>query len=825
MSLESRLTRAALRRPTLTIAFILALVGLCVGIIATRAKLDSDVLNLLPQRFDSVRALKVFDREFSQAREITFAVVDEQKETDIDAFAEYFGDELRKEPWVIRVMDRSPMEMPEGISEVQRLAVPLLMNLPPEAFAQTLTLLEPEQIAQRFARKKAEIEAGSPKAEMELTFDPLGIVVPALKPLAGSFEMDNSRPLGSTDGTLRVVVAVTNQQSLDAEACQQMMAKVDEAVARIRAGWEDGPAPEVIATGRTAYVAEMSAGMKHDVIITVIGSIVLVSGVFYFGYRRLRPLLAIFVVILVCCLVAVATGVVAFESLNMITIGLCAILVGIAVDFGMLLFGAYQAARNRGLDHTEAAADASGRIGRGILFGASTCGAAFLSLLLSESPGFMQLGALIGIGLLVSALFMIVFFFVFTGTAHRPMENDVLLNVTRRYLDRTLASPRPVFFAGAAVLLLLNIYAFLPIGRLHIEANPQSLEPADSRAGLALRTIKSKMAAGVEPVLAILQGRDATDVHRQWAAAQKQWVAAKEKGEIKGLASPAAFALDPARLEANLVPLQTVDFGPIRENFRLALEKEGFDGEAFAGAFHLIDALATLGKGDRTPVEWRKTLPQGSSWLFVLDRFLAPNPLVGVAYITPNQTIGSPAEQVALQQALAAPGLETHLTGWSYVMADLIPWSKAKLTQLSLLMLTLITVILFFIYRSAAPLLILLVSLALSVGALIAGLKLTGLSLNLFNVLGFPLILGIGVDYGIYTILAVRQGGGTEGLAAIIKPIFLSALTAIAGFGALGLAHNPALATLGLLCALGIACCLFATLFFILPAYLWRGYR
>ena len=159
-------------------------------------------------------------------------------------------------------------------------------------------------------------------------------------------------------------------------------------------------------------------------------------------------------------------------------------------------------------------------------------------------------------------------------------------------------------------------------------------------------------------------------------------------------------------------------------------------------------------------------------------------------------------------------------------MADLVPWSQGKLVELSIAMVLFNIVLLVFMYRAVAPLAVLMLSLGLSIGAMIAGLKLTGLSLNLFNVLSFPLVLGVGVDYGIYVILAVRQRERTQNaMASIVKPVMLSGLTTIAGFGSLGWANHPALSSLGLVCALGVACCLFSTLCFILPVYLWKGYR
>lgn len=827
MNLESRFAHFAVRRPLLMVAAVIVFVAVCVGIIAVRGKVDSDVLNLLPQRFESVQALKVYDREFTQAREITFALWDEKGESDLDGFSEYFGEALRKEPWVVRVMDRSPMDSPEGTREVQHLAVPLLMDQDATAFAETLQRLSPEAITRRFALKRTEMEAGSPKAELELNMDPLGIVAPALKPIAGSFSVDNTRPLASADGTLRVVIAVSTQTRLDAESCRVTMEKVEDFKTRVRAGWTSGAAPEILVTGRTAYVGELSIGVKQDMFSTILGSVVLVSGVFYVGFRRVRPLLAILLVLVLCCLGAVAAGALLFPKLNLVTMGLCSILVGLGVDFGMLLYGTYQTGRNCGLDHSDATTESVGQLGRGILFGAATTAAAFVSLLLSESPGFAQLGVLIGIGITIAAVLMMSVFFVFVGSTHKPGGQDMIFTATQSYLDRLFIAPKPIVYGALGLLVLLTLFAVSPVGSVRFEANPQSLEPPNTKAGFSLRKIKEKLASGkAEPVLAIVQGRDAADFNTQWNAAKSQWQAAKDAGKIAGFSSPAAFAFSPQRVDANLARLTSFDVTASRAALKQALDDSGFNAASFQSAFGLLDALAALGKGDRAALDWQKTLSEKSSWRFVLDRFLSNTPNIGAAYITPNKTIGTPEEQKALRLALDTPGVAPWFTGWSYVMADLVPWAQTKLWQLSVAMVLLNIVLLIFVYRAVAPLAVLMLSLGLSIGAMIAGLKLTGLPLNLFNVLAFPLVLGVGVDYGIYVILAVRQKDrARHALASIVKPVMLSGLTTIAGFGSLGWANHPALASLGLVCALGVACCLFSTLFFILPAYLWKGYR
>lgn len=827
MSLETRFAHFSVRHPRRTLVAVALFVVLCVAVIVLKGRVDTDVLNLLPQRFESVRALKVYDREFNQAREITFALWDESRQADLDGFAEYFGDALRQEPWVVRVLDRSPMDSPEGTREIQSLAVPLLLDQDAGAFATTLQALTPQAIAKRFALKRTEMEAGSPKAEMELNLDPLGIVAPALKPFSASFSTENTRPLTSADGTLRVVVAVSNQTSLDAESCRKTMGQVEDFKTRVKAGWTGGAAPEILVTGRTAYVSELSLGIKHDVWTTILGSVVLVSGIFYGGFFRVRPLLSILTVLVLCCLGAVAAGSLVFPHLNLVTMGLCSILVGLGVDFGMLLFGAYQTGRNCGLNHHEATADSVGQLGRGILFGASTTAAAFASLLLSESAGFAQLGVLIAIGIVIAAVLMMTVFFVLIGPTHKLGGEDRILTATQSYLNRLFIAPKPIVYGALALLVALTLFAVAPVGKVRFEANPQSLEPPNTQAGFALRKIKEKLAAGkAEPVLAIVQGRDAADFHAQWDAAQTRWQSAKDHGDITGFSSPAAFAFSPQRVDANMLRLQGFDVTASRAALSQALEASGFDAASFQSAFGLLDALSALGRGERASLDWRQTLPQQSSWRFIIDRFLSNTPNIGAAYITPNQTIGAPTEQKALRLALDTPGVAPWFTGWSYVMADLVPWAQTKLVELSVVMILFNLVLLIFMYRAAAPLAVLMLSLGLSIGAMVAGLKITGLSLNLFNVLAFPLVLGVGVDYGIYVVLAVRQKDRSRhALSSIIKPVMLSGLTTIAGFGSLGWAQHPALSSLGLVCALGVACCLFSTLFFILPAYLWKGYR
>ena len=89
-------------------------------------------------------------------------------------------------------------------------------------------------------------------------------------------------------------------------------------------------------------------------------------------------------------------------------------------------------------------------------------------------------------------------------------------------------------------------------------------------------------------------------------------------------------------------------------------------------------------------------------------------------------------------------------------------------------------------------------ALLLSMLGLVASLKMLHLSVNLLNALAFPLVLAIGVDYGIqFLVVSRREGDLRENLANVLKPLLICGLATFAGFAVLIPAQNPALSGLG----------------------------
>src|SRR6185312_5839838 len=424
MRISDFIARTITQRRALVWCGVVVLIIVCLAILVTSLRLDSEIFNVLPGRFPSVQGLKIYDHEFEQTRELTFALVCDPQDIDkLEEFAPVFAERLRQQAWCARVLAGSPMTTADGIHDLQSIAVPLLLNLEPNAFDEAMSILQPDKIRERLHRLRQEIEAGSPRPGFELSFDPLGLIAPALKPFAESTIIEQEQPLTSPDHTMRIFLVETNQQSLSAFECQRLMREVNRFLAIATEGWNGGPL-QVLVTGRSAFASEISLSMHYDVVVTLLGSVLLVGTIFFVGFRRWLPLLGMALCLLLSCLVALTLGQLLFARLSMISVGFCAILVGLGVDFAILIIGRYHQARSDGERHSQAIATSIAKLGRAVFFGALTTAVGFFALVLSGSMAFSELGVLIAIGIFVAGLFMCSILFLFVRERQAAIPHD-----------------------------------------------------------------------------------------------------------------------------------------------------------------------------------------------------------------------------------------------------------------------------------------------------------------------------------------------------------------------------------------------------------------
>jgi len=818
MRISNFIAQTITQRRALMWCSVALLTVACIAILVTSLQLDSEIFNVLPDKFSSVQGLKIYDRDFEQTRELTFALQCAPNDVDkLEEFAPVFAERLRQQPWCTRVLAGSPMSTPDGIRDLQSIAVPLLLNLEPNAFRETISVLQPEKIRDRLHRLREQIEAGSPRPEFELSFDPLGLIAPALKPFAESTIIEQEQPLTSADRTMRVFLVVTNQQSISAFECQRLMREVNKFRAIAAEGWNGGPL-QVLVTGRSAFASEISLSMRYDVVATLLGSILLVGTIFFVGFRRWLPLLGMALCLLLSCLVALTLGQLLFGRLSMISVGFCAILVGLGVDFAILTIGRYHQARSDGEPHQQAIATSIAKLGRAIFFGALTTAVGFLALVLSGSMAFSELGVLIAIGIFVAGLLMCSILFLFVRE-RQAIPHDWLFESARKYVRWIVRKPVPMLLFSTVLLLVLTAIGLSPNPPLHFETNTRSLQPRNIRASQALEAIMHEMPVRWEPLLAIVRSANPQELHDYWQKIVAHWRELQAAGKIKGFSTPAALCLSPDWMKTNRRQLSAINFPAARETLDETLDAEGFSRDSFAPAFTLLDELQRLTDPNVPLPNWRGQLRKSSSWWFLVDRYFGHDPALTTGFVTTNQPILAHAQSKELERDLPVAGVPMILSGWSYALADLLPWSHHQLLIISALMAIFDISLLALLYRDFRLWTIQVVTLAFGIGAMIASMKLLHINLNLLNVLSFRLVLAIGVDYGIYVVLVWQKTREIEhDVAGVLKPVFLAGLTAVSGFGSLALARNPALTSLGIACAIGIFWSLIATIFFALPA-------
>jgi len=112
---------------------------------------------------------------------------------------------------------------------------------------------------------------------------------------------------------------------------------------------------------------------------------------------------------------------------------------------------------------------------------------------------------------------------------------------------------------------------------------------------------------------------------------------------------------------------------------------------------------------------------------------------------------------------------------------------------------------------------------ALAGGAVLLGmLQLLGLQLNPMNLIALPLVFAIGVDNGIYLVADCRRqiAAGRDVYlpsADTLSSVIVTSLTSIAGFSGLLVSAHAGLFSVGLLLAIGVACCLVVSLLLMPP--------
>jgi predicted RND superfamily exporter protein len=123
------------------------------------------------------------------------------------------------------------------------------------------------------------------------------------------------------------------------------------------------------------------------------------------------------------------------------------------------------------------------------------------------------------------------------------------------------------------------------------------------------------------------------------------------------------------------------------------------------------------------------------------------------------------------------------------------------------------SVLVWFHFRSVICVMLALLPIGMGTVWLLGLMGALGIAFNPVNIMTLPLLVGIGVTNGIHILNRYSEESCPSMLAKSTgKAVLVSALTTVAGFGSLMLAHHQGIKSLGYVMSIGVISCLIAAL-------------
>jgi predicted RND superfamily exporter protein len=119
-----------------------------------------------------------------------------------------------------------------------------------------------------------------------------------------------------------------------------------------------------------------------------------------------------------------------------------------------------------------------------------------------------------------------------------------------------------------------------------------------------------------------------------------------------------------------------------------------------------------------------------------------------------------------------------------------------------------IAVLLFIVLRRVGDVLLTLIPLLVAAVVTLEICGLIGFQINYANMIALPALLGVGVAFKIYYVIAWRAGESNFLQSNLTRAVFFSALMTATAFGSLMFSNNLGIASMGKLLALSLACTL-----------------
>jgi uncharacterized protein len=593
-------------------------------------------------------------------------------------------------------------------------------------------------------------------------------------------------------------------------------------------------------TGPIPIANEEYATVQEGAIINGLGTIVIVLVILWLALHSAKIIFAVFVNLFIGLTITTAVGLWMVGSLNLLSIAFAVLFVGLGVDFGIQFSVRYRSERFKNDDLREALAEAARRSAIPLSLAAMATAAGFLCFLPTDYKGIAELGKIAGAGMLVAFLSSITALPALLTLLNPPGESEPVGYAFLAPVDKFLEDYRVPIIVGT---LLLAIGGLPLLYFMKFDFNPINLRNPNVESIATFLDLRKDPNTGANAINVLTNSE---------ADAKKIEAKLEKLPEVASVRSLDSFVPSdqPAKLKLIekaskvLMPVlnpESVDAPPSdAENVESlkssvdSLRKAAGDGKGpgAVSSRRLADALqkladanqATREKAQNVFVAPLKVTLDGLKALLqaqpvtlknlppeIVNGWKAKDGLIRVEALpkgdpNDNDNLRRFADAVLAAEPTAIGGPVSILKSGDTVVRAFIHAGITALVVISLL--------LWLALRRFTDVLMTLVPLLVAGAVTLEICVLIGLPLNFANIVAMPLLLGIGVAFKIYYVVAWRSGRTNLLQTSLTRAIFFSALTTATAFGSLWLSSHPGTASMGKLLALSLLTTLAAVLLF-----------
>jgi hopanoid biosynthesis associated RND transporter like protein HpnN len=571
---------------------------------------------------------------------------------------------------------------------------------------------------------------------------------------------------------------------------------------------------------------------------------VLVLLILWLALHSMKLVGAVFITMLAGLALTAALGLLLVGALNIISVAFAMLFVGIGVDFG-IQFGMRYRARLLELGDTHAALLAVSRtISLPVTLAAVATAIGFFAFLPTAYRGVAELGEIAGVGILFVAFPTC--FTVLPALIYRLHPPGGFSMPGYRWLapvDKLFQRHRNGLLYGTIAVVLAGLPLLM---HLSFDFNPLHLKDPESESMRTLQSIAGTGEAGIDNVQVLAPSLDAAvalgdrvaklpEVGSVTTAAS---LVPGRQPEKLAIVNTLAGALEPVLAQQPLAPATDSERVAALLNAAHSLRNAALDypGAGEAPARRLAASLTALARANAGARDRAEQALAGTLKLALasLRQALHPQPITlqsvpaelrrgwlapdgrALVDVAPRKVPGIPSDDdLQLRQfAQAVQSVAPKATGGPISVLGAARVVIRAFVQAAALAILSITVLLWLTFRRIDDVLLTMVPLLVSALVTLELCVVFGIKLNFANIIALPLLLGVGVAFKIYYVMAWRSGI-TELLEhGLTQAIILSAATTATAFGSLWLSNHPGTASMGKLLVLALGCTLIGAVFF-----------